>query len=922
MIKNVKKPNLTYPILSGFDMQVMQFTSDVELIAYLGQKVNEVIDALNNNTIALEQAQEAINAMEQQWENVKDTFPEQIQSSVNEYFSSEEFKNALNTNVENTINSSLPGVVDNALEPINTSINAINGRLSSVESNASDLSQSIQGLNAKIDANQTPTPEVTMGLVDDLGLKWRDIKSRLDGSDQRNRYHGVFDFKPAFTSGKMYKYTSSNMNEMESVTASSTFNSCEWQPMPKSGIGIVMEQIGFTPSISWRCMFAKQNSSGDYVPAEDYVGANVSLPVESFTSSGGAYFPYADGVYFSLTANTTAYERVHIYVSDERETVNTVGYSRNLNMTLGSGSSNYFSVYSTNMGTGNYTKNSYGEGIVLPCSMVKNISCDPMFTIVASLLVNKPNDGANGSYLPVVITSANGIQEGLNIIDLSEYNDSDYYFFIGIVPNMSVVEGSITPRVNYCFADYLKQDIYSKVHIEWINESISHDAHRSMASNMLAANYEWMTNNLATSLPYEFVNVSNDTTYTLMAETKVKMPPYGGNFVGSMIGYSTSVPNYIKSLQNADSAAYSGWSNGGYGLQCSSLTCALLGMKYPFGVSEWVNGNFDIHPFVPSSVLTEMPSLEDMKSANAFTIDDVQPGDILINILESGSGHCMPVVDVQRRAGRLDRWVVLDQSLPYGITSSFYFHTMGDEKHDGNRPFSFDSWNNLTQYDYVVRPTDNMLGDIRANEAFTTDHGIVPNKNIMCYEGVQFAAWSGDVEFDISVNGYSSFRLYNTTMTVDRTVTLSAYPSKEGRESGFKIYSVVQNLPAGIYYMSVDDANFAYLHVYDLPSISITDKGENYTVTGIPDDALCIRGEYTNGLNQRWFAPSSTISIPKNNSLKGVWNFTNGEATEIIASQPLTSIYVLLNDDGCGRWVKYSPNGDVALSGGSVYAEQ
>lgn len=80
----------------GFDMDMARTMSGQELICAMSEKLNEIV-AITNDVVA------AVNAMEAEWENVKDTFAPDIQEAVNEYFASSEFTQQLTSLVDSAV---------------------------------------------------------------------------------------------------------------------------------------------------------------------------------------------------------------------------------------------------------------------------------------------------------------------------------------------------------------------------------------------------------------------------------------------------------------------------------------------------------------------------------------------------------------------------------------------------------------------------------------------------------------------------------------------------------------------------------------------------------------------------------------------------------------------------------------------------
>lgn len=59
------KFGMCYPALQGFDLQLLQFTSDTEMIAYVSQKMNEVICLMNSICADLSSLDARVKALEE-----------------------------------------------------------------------------------------------------------------------------------------------------------------------------------------------------------------------------------------------------------------------------------------------------------------------------------------------------------------------------------------------------------------------------------------------------------------------------------------------------------------------------------------------------------------------------------------------------------------------------------------------------------------------------------------------------------------------------------------------------------------------------------------------------------------------------------------------------------------------------------------
>ena len=85
-----------YCTVLGMDLDMARTMSGQELICAMSEKLNEVI-ATTNDAVA------AVNAMEAEWEIVKDTFAPEIQEAVDDYFASSDFNTELNEKVSQAV---------------------------------------------------------------------------------------------------------------------------------------------------------------------------------------------------------------------------------------------------------------------------------------------------------------------------------------------------------------------------------------------------------------------------------------------------------------------------------------------------------------------------------------------------------------------------------------------------------------------------------------------------------------------------------------------------------------------------------------------------------------------------------------------------------------------------------------------------
>lgn len=711
----------TYPSLQGFDLQALQFNSDVELIAYIGSRVNELIDAYNDATIGYEQLKTAVESMEQQWENVKDTFPEQIQSSVNEYFNSETFKELLDETTAENVNANLPGMVSQATADIRSDMGELSNDMSSLEVRVDTLNTTVQGINSKVNAGVTPAPEVADALTDDLGLTWATLGDRLNGMTMRESAGGVFYFMPKILQGKRYDYEHMNTPNVTSGNVAST----EWNPLPKSGITVVWDGDTFSTGGTqnfYNVLFAVLGEDGQYAPATNYPYYFNGDPDFNDSQLWGtyAYFPYMEGVYFSVTVGNYTQVgpgKLAIFASDLKQHVSTAPFGLIDCSFYYNGGTPLF-AFTTEYGlTGASANFGNYRAFVIPFGMADFVSCDPEYSLNA-IFYSYDAESKTRAYIGYAAATTNWPYAGRNIIDLRPYADIEGAAAIIISKTRGLTyPGTGTPQARKFSSAGIAHyhEMKEHVHVTWNKNACVVDSNQSHAGAVIDYNLR-----LLESAKWNMLRGVGDITTNGPTIGLFKQGEYfAGAQYAATGAYGTAgvcFPwrTYMDMTRNPNSWVYAcdtgtDDANAGFpGLVCSSYAMFVTGhthMESTYTLRFAENNQGVTTPF---------------DYTNEDDIFNLKPGDILIKT-DGTTGHCVVVTRVISYNGGIACVEFTDASNQG--TRYYYFYYLGgrESRYSINAiPYSLFNWTSntsvsLDKFTHKYRPNSVQPIDLGLN---------------------------------------------------------------------------------------------------------------------------------------------------------------------------------------------------------------
>lgn len=601
----------------------------------------------------------------------------------------------------------------------------------------------------------------------------------------------------------------------------------ELMPLPGSGVYIYTETLAWFKVHFWK----KQN--GVFVPATDYPycwSANGATVSETW-GKYARYYPYASGVYFTITAydasgvNTTAI-KMHCYCGEIKDNGGRLPnlspiamFLKHANGVIADQSLVFYNSW------GYYKLNDNDPSVsamdsrskyyfsILRLQDVDRIVAAPPYSLVARIYKtdndNKHFVGQTEIFCPVTSTASNPLiinVIGVSEIDLRNYN-YDGYIVLGIVPKIEEIAAATYTSYNITSNGMLNayEDVYNHVFVEWKpGVSVSYDAGiptiakqniNTVLDNTFAPNLQSSPSNGG------YGNYGNpDVVIPFPNMGKVTGWWYNASNAYNVPHMHVNPKSYITASKNHYSRVYvptfpgapNNTKNNLYGSVCSS-TCGLVCGK-PIGIE---------------TIAIDSRLFPDLDYRDYTCLDDIKAGDIIAGSnLSTGTiyGHVVYGVERVTINGELFCVNVFEGAMPWmgfrGFINldAYDGYTVSTYKSDVNMNGIFTSFSNRYWDDYektvLARLAPKSYKSIR--DAYgpydTQDYSVT---SIMCDRGTDSVYAIGEYMTLTVTDGTTSIDLRKNGSSVG-TVDLTQYSSETFSDG--KVYTVTGMASSAGYY--------------------------------------------------------------------------------------------------------------------------
>ena len=626
---------------------------------------------------------------------------------------------------------------------------------------------------------------------------------------------------------KWKEKTASNYTTGVYAATSNQTATTELVPLPESGIYIYTENL--TP---FKVHFWKKQSE-EYVPATDYpyCWTNLDASLSETYWTYARYYPYASGVYFTITAfngagvDTDALP-LHCYCGEITDNGGRLpnlspiaiflkhggGVIENQSLVFYNGDG-YYRLGSSDPYVNALESKSKYYFSILRLQDVDRIVIAPPYSAVARIYKtdndNKHFVGQSEVFCPVdssALSPIIGNVMGVSEIDLRNYNYNGYVV-LGIVPRIEEIAKTtyMTYKITSNGMLNAYDDVYSHVYVEWKpGVSVSYD------SGIPAIAKQNINTVLKNTFATNLMSSPSNGGYGSYIDANSVIPfPSMGRVTGWWYNGSNNynVPHmhvnpksYITASKNRYSRVYIpefpnspiGSKNNLYGSVCSS-TCGLVCGK-PIGIETIA---------IASGVFP------DMECRDYTCLDDIKAGDIIAGSYlydDNGTGHVVYGYERVTINGELYCINVFEGKVPwtsfraYINLDAYDGYTVSTYKSDANMNGIFNYFSNRywDNYDKVVLARLSRTSYKSIRDAYGTyDVQDYPVTSIMCDRGTDSVYAIGEHMTLTVTDGTTSIDLHKNGSSIG-TIDLTGYSVETFADA--KVYTVTGMVSTAGYY--------------------------------------------------------------------------------------------------------------------------
>ena len=377
--------------------------------------------------------------------------------------------------------------------------------------------------------------------------------------------------------------------------------------MPKSGIEIYLSRPD-SENTAYQAFFFKKDADGALIPATDYSAAAVDWEAENpqpYVTRNGMYYPYAEGVYFTIRALGNMDTKPRIYCGNAG---GNGGRLTNLSpITLKAVKTDPADTTYQLMPTfwihaaGSYITPQVMMGTVIRLRDAKRISCSAKYSMCAwvydgdeynaadwdetagKYVYNKDNHLVASIYgRNLISTAATGVTD----IDLSRYGKTGYAIVAIRAPYTPVISESTIARDEETIGGFrLYDDILDNVYVAYYGHVIIQ--HATTGNSIIAENIRTLkTTTFPDTMAYKYRGNWTPRQTRMLPMKTPTLGLYSGNQIANVPLANLSAESVATAMQNPNSNFYIGeWATygatvKGIGGVCANLPFLLAGLEW------------------------------------------------------------------------------------------------------------------------------------------------------------------------------------------------------------------------------------------------------------------------------------------------------------------------------------------------------